>query len=247
MLIFTICRSFLRENAVLAGDCRSRECPRPSPSQEPLRASRVTEATPNLTPSLGPRPGYRCRAGGGCGDKGEQGPREDEDGGGGRTELGPSTKGLVVVSSGLAVVALRWHWVPGQGCSRRVFLGVTLSCRVPQHPRGPARPRTLPWGRGVPVGSFLVPSNGHRPGDIGEDRHCVSFAALCRPQRSPGRILPRAPNLNSTQAKRDRGLFPLTGPALEALSLPGENEGLGTGRTSRPCRNARVGEGGVPG
>lgn len=192
MLVFTIFRSFLRENPVLAGGCRSRGCPRPSPSQEPLRASRVTAVPPNLMPSLGPRPGYRCRAGGGCGDKGEQGPREDGDGGRGRTELGPSTKGLGVVSSGVPVVALRWHWVPGLGCSRWVLLGVTLSCRVPQHPRGPARPRTLPRGRGVPVGRFLVPSNGHCPGDIGEDRHCVSFAA--RPRAFAG---PRGPPAGS--------------------------------------------------
>lgn len=76
---------------------------------------RVTEVPPNPTLSLGPRPGYRCRAGGCCGDKGEQGLPEDGDGGGGRMEFGPSTKGLAALSAVLAVVVLRWHWVPGLG------------------------------------------------------------------------------------------------------------------------------------
>lgn len=100
-------------------------------------------------------------------------------------ELGPSTEGLAAISAGLAVAACRWHWLPGLGWStEQALLGCYPASRSaaesPQHARGPARPCTLPWGRRVPTGKFLVASNGHRPGGTAEDHHCVSPAATPR-------------------------------------------------------------------
>lgn len=67
-----------------------------------------------------------------------------------------------------------WDWaaVPG-GHPWRGLPGVTLSSPGARH-------CSLPWGRGVCMERFLVPSNGHRPGDPGEDRDCASLAASAR-------------------------------------------------------------------
>lgn len=133
-------------------------------------------------------------------------------------EPGPSTEGLAAVSVGLAVVALRWHWcrdwaaVPG-GHSWRGLPGVTLSSPGARH-------CTLPWGRGVRMGRFLVPSNGHRPGDLGEDRDCASLAASARAFAAlRGALAGACPELR-TSTLRSSSLPGVCSPSLGALSLP---------------------------